>query len=216
MSLTPSTWSCTPFQEKIPDFFSDSYHQEAADALERVEGITLSNFLAGQVFHGMILDVFEEVPPSRSNSSVDDSRDYMQKLLETLSSRACAKYPGPLREMVNDIVRLFLEEKEKKARWATSDICRAEIGWMFTQSNQYVKILDAVTIATKNVYHKSAAAFHQAGEPTNQYRDVYGVPGKFIQEIVESIRSDASKRDVFELQVRNPFFQYSLAGRSSL
>lgn len=97
-------------QAVIPDFFSGDFHQKAYKALERVDGMTLSNFLGGRVFHDMVRDIFQEELSSRSESLAEEVREYMQGVLCALCEHACVHHPDSLKTKIMDAMKdLFLD-----------------------------------------------------------------------------------------------------------
>lgn len=57
-------------QDVVPDFFSQEYYQKASDALKRVDGMSLSNLLAGRVFNVLFREVFSVKLKPRSHKMV--------------------------------------------------------------------------------------------------------------------------------------------------
>lgn len=179
-------------QEVLPDFFSEHYHRKASSYLESKEGITLSNFLAGRVFHEMAQDLFEQQLPSRSEDLVERVREYMQDVFVVLCETVCAPFPRALRRKIDEMVMVFLSEIATRCKGVISSLCRAELAWTFTQNDSYYDVLGLVDGSREKVSQLSG-------------RDLHGVPKEFVKLMADITEPQGGgrKRDVFNLQVRS-------------
>ena len=121
----------------VPDFFDDEYYETVHNALRRVDGMALSDLLAGRVFNVLFRKVFDEDLEPRSIDMVEDVRTYMQSILQKLFQTACREFPSLLNEVKTSLVEEFMDFKQEQTVEAVLNVVKAELGWVFTQHRDY-------------------------------------------------------------------------------
>lgn len=191
----------------MPDFFDEDYHERAGAALKRVDGMALSNLLAGRVFNLMFRDVFADDLADRSKDLVEEVRGYMQMVLRKLFERECAQYPALLKEIDTTLMDEFMDSKESKAMETISNIIKAELGWVFTQDSLYSETVSSVqkmvdSVRTGLIKAKAVAAHDAQYECDNASpaQALGKVPIEFMRRIT-SCDSNCDEFTICSLQV---------------
>ena len=175
-------------QEVVPDFFSDDYLEKARAAFKRVDGMALSNLLAGRVFNALFREVFSSDLDHRSEELVEGVKAFMQETLGTLCDRACPAHPVLLNELKGNLVPEFIDAREGDTKIAVANIVEAELGWVFTQDPSYEDTLSRVHEMV-NAVRKSKLAHDMTAGTGNQselehVKDVGTVPADFITKMI--------------------------------
>lgn len=170
----------------IPDLLSEGCHTQLSEILKDVDGLSLSNFLGARVFNDLVRAMFDPALESHSQRLVERVRQHMQKVLKALCEQACASHSTRLKDLTSNSVEDFLDSKENEATAAVSNLCQAELEWIWTQNDQYMQTVRQVQalVVTRGVGHAAG-----------------GVPADFVQKIISSV-VDSDRRNVLELQVR--------------
>lgn len=196
-------------QHVLPDFFSRDFHKNASMCLDGADGITLSNFLPGRVFHRMIQDLFKEELPNRSDALVGEVRRYVEEVFTVLCETACASFPRTLRMKIKEMIGIFLGEVEAHCKRIVSNLCRAELAWTFTQNASYDVTRTAVLERVRRAVEYEAKGGPNSKLPSPLWgQDVHGVPMLFIAQMVDLTNAEDGSRtqDVFHLQVLSCHF----------
>lgn len=187
----------------MPDFFGDEYYETARNALRRVDGMALSDLLAGRVFNVLFRKVFAAELEPRSHDMVDDVRTYMQSILQKLFEDACKAYPALLNEVKTSLVEEFMDFKAEQTADAVSNVVKAELGWVFTQDRAYTTTIANVRDMVRKVRLSEAASKATAEAGVESSPDsataVGEVPEAFIKKMITSTK--AKDQDIRNLQV---------------
>lgn len=190
-------------QNVVPDFFGDEYYQTVSNALQRVDGMGLSDQLGGRVFNFLYRKVFAKELEPRSHKMVADVRKYMQSQLQRLFDDACQAYPVLLSVVKTSLVQQFMDFKQAKTEEAVSNVVRAELGWEFTQDRSY----DATVVDVGDMVNRVRAsqdtseANKRAGLASSRFgaAAVGDVPKEFLDKMVAS--KGATEKGIRKTQV---------------
>eukprot|EP00752_Nemacystus_decipiens_P018767 g16826.t1 len=197
-------YSAGIMKDVIPDFFSDDYFQKARAAFKRVDGMALSNLLAGRVFNALFREVFSGDLADRSEDLVEGVKAFMQQTLGRLCDRACSAHPVLLNELKDNLVEQFIDAMEARAKKAVANIVEAELGWVFTQDALYEDTMRRVH-AMVNAVRKSRVEHQATAGSDDEFvlehvEDVGSVPKDFISKMIDT--TAMSEEDVTrDLQV---------------
>lgn len=187
----------------MPDFFGDEYYETARNALRRVDGMALSDLLAGRVFNVLFRKVFAAELEPRSHDMVDDVRAYTQGILQKLFEGACKAYPALLNEVKTSLVEEFMDLKAEQTADAVSNVVKAELGWVFTQDRAYTTTIANVRDMVRKVRLSEAASKATTADGVESLPDsataVGDVPEAFIKKMIASTK--AKDQDIRNLQV---------------
>lgn len=196
-------------QEVIPDFFSEDYHKIALRAVDDVDGMALPDCLARRSIDGMFRDIFEQEMQCRSEALVEQVRRYMQQVLAELSETVCASCPKPLKTKIDDMAVAFLSEAELRCKDAISNLCQAELTWIFSLDPSYMKKVQAISRKIDEAVNEEEddGADRQSSdsedESKRKERSDLEVPSDFIQKAAFALDDDDIKlRSVLDVQVR--------------
>lgn len=183
------TTDCSIQQEVVPDFFSDEYYEKARGSFRRVDGMALSNLLAGRVFNALFREVFSGDLDHRSEELVEGVKAFMQETLGTLCGRACPAHPVLLNELKGNLVEEFIDAREAETKTAVANIIEAELGWVFTQDPSYEDTMRRVHEMV-NTVRKSKVAHDITAGTENQsaledVKAVGNVPADFISKMTD-------------------------------
>lgn len=190
-------------QEVVPDFFGDEYYEKVSNALEQVDGMALSDHLAGRVVNVLFRKVFADELEPRSHDMVDDVRAYMQSILQKLFEKACKTYPVLLDEIKTNLVEEFMDSKLKEAAEAVSNVTKAELGWVFTQNRAYMatisNVRDTISKARSGERFCEADAGYSRENAIEAVTAVGDVPKEFIKKMINN--KVAKDEEIRKLQV---------------
>lgn len=199
------------WQDLLPDFFTDEYHEKVITACKRVDGMALTHLLHGRAFSPLFREVFAADLAPRSLALVEGVNAYMQKALSTLCDRACPSgYPALLKQLKTNLIDGFMDSKEAMAKTSVKVAIQAELGWSFTQDPSYEEILRCVhdtVIEMRNrrvAFDATAAAASESSgrqppgpEPA---RAVGDVPKEFIEKMI-ACKGMGDEEAIYKLQV---------------
>ena len=184
----------------------DRYYETVHNALRRVDGMALSDLLAGRVFNVLFRKVFDEDLEPRSIDMVEDVRTYMQSILQKLFQTACREFPSLLNEVKTSLVEEFMDIKQEQTVEAVLNVVKAELGWVFTQDRAYATTIKNVRDMVRKVRVSEAAsrADTQAGMPypPESTTAVGEVPKEFIKKMIASKKE--KDEDIRNVQVEYP------------
>lgn len=174
---------------RVPDFFSDDYLNKARAAFKHVDGMALSNLLAGRVFNALFREVFSGDLDDRSKELVEGVRGFMQKTLGTLCDRACPAHPVLLNELKANLVEEFIDARETETKTTVRNIIEAELGWVFTQDPSYEDTMRRVREMVNSVRKSKVAHDITAGTEKQStlkgIKAVGNVPVNFISKTID-------------------------------
>ena len=178
----------------VPDFFDDEYYETVHNARRRVDGMALSDLLAGRVFNVLFRKVFDKELEPRSIDMVEDVRTYMQSILQKLFQTACREFPSLLNEVKTSLVEEFMDIKQEQTVEAVLNVVKAELGWVFTQDRAYATTIKNVRDMVRKVRVSEA--------PPESTTAVGEVPKEFIKKMIASKKE--KDEDIRNVQVEYP------------
>lgn len=189
-----------PKQEFIPDLFSEDHYDEVSAQLKRVDGLSLSNFLGARVFDNLMRNMLAPELELRSQNLLEDVKTYMLAVLKALCEHTCSSHNPLLENLTSALAEDFLDSRKDEAETAVSNLCQAELAWIWTQNGHYTDTLHSVQATVKrtqeNRLKQSLTGIVQGQEACA----IGGVPDDFIEKLI-SAESGSEKHSILELQV---------------
>lgn len=201
-------------KDVIPDYFSEGYHEKVRAAFKGVDGMALSNLLGGRVFETLFDEVFSGDLEDRSETLVEQVKDFMQERLGALCDRVCAAHPMLLTELKTSLIEEFIDEREAATLSAIDGVIEAEVGWVFTQDPSFESTINNVssmvdTVRKANDAFAAASQTHHLPHFRKKAKAVGSVPKAFITKMTECAAT-SDENSVYGLQVGLAAFFFKL------